>query len=83
MNAVESDPTLDSFGDLDHGEEIAYVGPDEFPGEWDTPHRHELPYRFLHVTTGGALVCLTRFDGKRRLPPEHPANDPGKWRRSP
>lgn len=70
---------FESWDDLDHGDQITYVGPGDLPDDYATPLDRELPYTFQHVSAGGTLSCLTRFTGRKRLAPEHPANDPAHW----
>ncbi len=72
---------MDDFGELSHGDEIEYVGPEDLPGGWAAPLDRNQPYEFQHVSVGGTLTCHTRFGGKKRLSPEHPANDPARWDR--
>lgn len=73
--------TLASFEDLAYGDKIEYVGPDEFGDEWAVPNDWKMPYTFQYVSMEGTLACLTKFDGKKRLRPEHPANNPNYWRK--
>jgi hypothetical protein len=71
--------TLDSFEELEYGDKIEYVGPDEFGDEWAAPSDWKMPYTFQHMTHDGTLACITTFKGKKRLAPEHPANNAEYW----
>ena len=72
---------LASFDDLSYGDEIRYIGPNEVDGEYVTPADWKQPYQFQSVSVGGTLSCLTKFNGQKRLAPEHPCNDPAAWER--
>jgi len=76
-----SDTTTDSdtFGDVLFGDHLRYVGPDDFDGEWAAPTELHGPYEFRHVSVGGTLTLETRFNGRRYLAPEHPANEREYW----
>ncbi|WP_134672648.1 hypothetical protein [Halorussus marinus] len=72
---------LSSFDQLDYGDTIEYVGPDEFDGETAVaPQDWKQPYTFRSLSVGGTLSCDTRFNGKKVLTPDHPANNPEYWR---
>ena len=70
---------MQSFNKLNYGDEIRYVGPDEVGSPFATPLNYETPYQFQHVSAGGTLSCLTWFNGRKRLAPEHPCNNPAYW----
>lgn len=76
------DRPLDTFDDLEYGDRIVYIGPEDLEGDWAAPKASRQPYTFEHVSIGGTLTCETRFKGHKYLAPEHPANDPQNWRRA-
>lgn len=78
--ATDGGTSIESFETLSCGDEIEYVGSDELPDGYAAPREGQQPYQFQHVSVGGTLGCLTKFNGKRRLAPDHPANDPAMWR---
>lgn len=69
----------DAFADVAFGERLRYIGPGEFEGEWAAPGGIHGPYEFRHVSVGGTLTLETRFNARRNLAPEHPANDRAYW----
>ena len=69
-----------SFNDVPPGATIEYVGTDEFDGEFVAPDELHGPYEFKHVSIHGTLTLNTCFNGRRRLSPDHPANDRDNWR---
>lgn len=68
-----------SFERFSYGDELAYVGPASFDGDWRAPRDHWGPFTFCHVTHFGTLGLETRFNAPRSLAPEHPANDAAYW----
>ena len=72
--------TLKSFDELSYGDVLEYVGPENFDGEFVAPAGWKQPYTFEHISLHGTLSCLTKFNGKKRLSADHPANDPTFWR---
>ena len=71
----------DEFADVAFGAGLRYVGPDDLGDGWATPGDIHGPYEFRHVSVGGTLTLETRFNARRRLAPEHPANDREYWER--
>ena len=69
----------DEFADVAFGEQLRYVGPDAFEGEWAAPGGIHGPYEFRHVSVGGTLTLETTHNARRHLAPEHPANDRDYW----
>jgi len=69
----------DTFGDVLFGDHLRYIGPDDFGGEWAAPSDLHGPYEFRHISVGGTLTLETRFNGRRYLAPEHPANEREYW----
>jgi hypothetical protein len=72
---------MNDFDDLHYGDELRYVGPDEFDGSPVAPKDWKQPYTFKFVSMHGTLSCLTKFNGPKRLAPDHPANNPAYWER--
>jgi hypothetical protein len=70
---------MQSFDQLDYGATLTYVGPDSFDGEFVSPPDYQLPFTFQHVSLHGTVSFLTRFNGRKRYAPAHPANDPAHW----
>ena len=78
--SVDTSGATEEYDDLQFGDTLEYVGPADFGGEWVAPDDLHGPYEFKHVSVGGMLTLGTRFKGRRRLAPEHPANDRSNWR---
>jgi hypothetical protein len=68
-----------SFNAFSYGDKIRYIGPEDLPGEWAAPRTGEQPYTFRFESMHGTLGCFTKFNGKKILAPEHPANNPDFW----
>lgn len=77
MSDVERDSG--EWDDLEVGDEIEYVGPDELR-DYSTPEQWKMPFVFSHETHIGGIKCKTCYGGVRRYSPEHPANDRDHWR---
>jgi hypothetical protein len=76
MSTTQREP--DAFADVAFGEKLRYVGPECSDG-WATPGGIHEPYEFRHVSVGGGLTLETRFNARRHLAPQHPANDREYW----
>ena len=70
----------DEFDRFAFGDRVVYVGPDELPSPYAAPAEWQGPFEFRHVSVGGALTLETRFNGRRRLASDHPANAAEHWR---
>jgi len=70
---------FDSFADLEYGDRLRYVGPDDLEGDWAAPLKRDQPYEFQYVTLHGTVACLTRFRAPKRLLSAHPANNADHW----
>ena len=68
-----------AYDDLQFGDQLRYVGPDDLDGEYAVPKDRHAPFEFRHVTVGGTLVLETCHNARRRLAPEHPANERAHW----
>ena len=58
---------------------VRYVGPSTIDSPYAAPPDWKMPYEFKHVSVGGTLTLETTFNGRKRLAPDHPANDPDNW----
>lgn len=79
--SINTDGATDEYDDLMFGDQLRYVGPDEFDGGYAAPGGIHGPYEFRHVSVGGTLTLETRFNARRHLIPEHPANNRDYWER--
>ena len=71
---------IDSFDDVEHGDQLVYTGPDNLPSPHVPPLDRDNPYTFKHVSLHGTVTFETRFGGRKYLDDEHPANNPDHWR---
>jgi hypothetical protein len=79
--SINTNGATDEYDDLQFGDTLRYVGPDEFGDQWAAPGGIHGPYEFRHVSVGGTLSLETRFKAPRHLAPEHPANNRNYWER--
>lgn len=69
----------DQYDDLQYGDTIRYVGPEELGDGWAAPDDLHGPYMYRSESTGGTLALHTTFKGNRYYSPEHPANNRAYW----
>ena len=77
--SLTTDGATDAFGDIEFGDTLRYVGPDEFEGDYVAPVEWKGPYEFRHVSVGGTLTLETVHNARRYYAPEHPANCRDYW----